>query len=394
MLKVRPEERRAFALFQKGFRPFFLLAALFAAALLPMWLAFLAGAIDFGSYVAPTSWHAHEMVFGFATAVVAGFLLTAAGNWTARETARGPALAVLAGLWLAGRVAMLASDALPKPIVAIASLAFVPALAFAVGRVIFAAKSRRNFGFPVVLAVLFVAQLVVHLDALGVLPGYQRTGVIVGVDLMIVLIVLVGGRVIPMFTRNATGATVRSYPWLDRATIAGAAALAVIDAAGAPFEVGAALAGAVAVVAAGRAVHWGARHTLRDPLLWVLHVGYAFVPIGFALRAAGLFTTAIPSSAATHALTVGAIGTLTIGMMARVSFGHTGRMLRAGPVLGVAFALVALAALVRIVGPLLGAEGYLPSLHASGTMWTAAFVLFLVKLGPVLVRPRIDGKPG
>jgi uncharacterized protein involved in response to NO len=156
----------------------------------------------------------------------------------------------------------------------------------------------------------------------------------------------------------------------------------------------AASAGAAAIRAAAGAARWGSRQAWRDPLLWVLHVGYAFVPIGLALRATAALTAVVPASMATHALTVGAIGMLTIGMMARVSLGHTGRPLRATPIVAIAFALLGLAAVVRVIGALLGPAGYLPSLHLAGTAWTVAFALFLWRYAPVLLRARVDGKPG
>jgi uncharacterized protein involved in response to NO len=393
MLRVRPESPRI-AILDKGFRPFFLLAALWAAAIVPAWLLVLGGQVSVGPYLSPVYWHAHEMVFGFATAVVAGFLLTAAGNWTKRETAVGLPLLALALLWVAGRVVLLASGSLPPWLVAGVSLAFIPALAFAVGRVVLEARSRRNYAFVIVLAALWAAQLAVHLDALGVAPGGQRIGAIVGVDLLILLVLVIGGRVIPMFTRNATGVEVRTVRALDVAAIASVALLAVLDASGATGRVPAALSGLAAIFAAARAVRWGSHKIADEPLLWVLHVGYAWVPFGLALRALSEVVPVITPSLATHALTVGALGTVTLGMMVRVALGHTGRMLRSPIPTTLAFAFVSLAALARVFAPLLGPDYYVPSLHLSGGLWALAFVLYAVCIGPMLVRARVDGKPG
>jgi uncharacterized protein involved in response to NO len=392
-LRVRPEPTRV-PLLAKGFRPFFLLAAAWAAAAVPLWLGVLGGHVPVGAYVAPAFWHAHEMVFGFATAVVAGFLLTAAGNWTHRETATGLPLLGLALLWVAGRVALLVSSSLPPVLVAAINLAFIPALALAVGRVVFAAKSRRNYAFVLVLAALWAAQLVVHLDALGLAPGGQRNGTLAGVDLLILLVLVVGGRVIPMFTRNATGAVVRHVRPLDAAAIASVAALAILDAAGATGRLPAAVAGAAALLSAGRALRWGGTKAVGEPLLWVLHLGYAWVPIGLALRALSAFVPAIAPSLATHALTVGALGTITLGMMVRVALGHTGRALRSTSPTTIAFVSISLAALARLLAPLSGPAAWLPSLHLAGTLWALAFVLYLVSIGPMLLRTRADGRPG
>ncbi len=390
----RRTELPRFALLQKGFRPFFLLAALWAALAVPLWLVVLAGSVSVGSYLTPTYWHAHEMVFGFSLAVVAGFLLTAAGNWTKRETAVGPPLLALALLWLLGRAAMLASAVLPPVLVAGANLLFLPALGIAVGRVIVGAGSRRNYGFPIVIAALFSAQLAVHLDALGVAPGGQRIGTWVGVDLVVLLILLVGGRIIPLFTRNATGAQVKSVRWLDLSAIGAMALLALLDAAGTSGRAAAVVAGVTAVLAAARALRWGAGRSGREPLLWVLHVGYAWIPLGLALRALSDVVPEVAPTLGLHALTVGAIGTLTLGMMVRVALGHTGRALAAPRTMTVAFVLITLSALVRVLGPLGGISWYLPSLHAAGTLFCLAFALYAVRMGPVLVRARVDGRPG
>jgi len=394
-LRTRRAEPRGLALLQKGFRPFFVLAALFAVGVVPLWLLVYTGHAGVGAYLLPTVWHAHEMVFGFSAAVIAGFLLTAVPNWTSRPTATGGLLAALCLVWVAGRAALLLTGVLPAAVVAAVNLAFLPLLALTVGRVIVAARSRRNYGIVLALVALWLAQLATHAGALmGSIP-WQTNGPVMGVDLVILIIMVIGGRIIPLFTRNATKAEgIRNLPWIDRLSLAGAVALLGADAlsvTGAPL---AAIAAAAAALSAARMIHWGARHTLREPLLWVLHVGYAFVPLGFGLRALAVFVPQVTDSTALHALTLGAIGTLTLGMMARVSLGHTGRPLKASPALGVAFALVVLAALLRVVGPMVGGALRTPSIHAAGTAWTVAFAIYLIGIGPFLFRPRPDGRPG
>jgi uncharacterized protein involved in response to NO len=381
----------------KGFRPFFLLAALHAMLMVPLWLAIVNGKVAPSPYLQPSVWHAHEMTWGFVSAVVAGFLLTAVGNWTKSETATGLPLAGLALLWVAGRVAMLLSGALPWGVPAAIDLAFLPALALVLARPLVAAKNARNFVVVAIVVALFVANLVVHLEALAVLPwGSGRRATLTSVDLILLLILIIGGRTIPMFTRNATGvATIRNAPWLDRMCIAAMTALllvqALLPAAGRESAI---LAGVVGLLAAARAIHWGARYSLRDPLLWILHAGYAWLVVGLLLRAAAGVLGAPPSSAATHALTVGAIGTLTLGMMARVSLGHTGRALVAPSPVTAACVAITLAALARVLVPWLAPEHYAMGLFASGVLWVLAFAAFFAAYAPMLFRPRVDGRPG
>ena len=379
----------------KGFRPFFLLAGAFAAVIVPLWLLALRGVIHPGGSLDPITWHSHEMVFGFAVAVIAGFLLTAVGNWTQRETAVGAPLLGLAALWLAGRVAFLLAPALPAALVAAVDLAFLPALAFAIGRPIVQANNRRNLVMVAVLAALWLANLAIHLDGLGVLPGWRRRGSLVAVDVVIVVILIVSGRVFPMFTRNATKRDdVRSIPALDVAALVSFAAVIACDALDVTTAVAPICAGVAAALTLARTLHWGARRSLRQPLLWILHGAYLFIPLGLALRAASALTTRVPPSAATHALTVGAIGGLTLGMMARVSLGHTGRLLVAPPAITAAFALVMLAALLRVVTPIAAPSLYPASLQVIGVLWTLAFGLFVAVYARILVSSRPDGKAG
>ncbi|MBX3202740.1 MAG: NnrS family protein [Labilithrix sp.] len=385
-----PSSGARFALFAKGFRPFFFLAALAAAALVPVWLLVLAGIVRPAGHFDPLSWHAHEMIFGFTTAVIAGFLLTAVGNWTQRETATGLLLGSLCALWALGRAAM-SSSFLPPRAVAVVDLSFVPALAIVLARPLLAANNRRNFVMLGVLGALFAANAMTHAGALGSAPGWERRGALVAVDVIVVLMLLIAGRVVPMFTRNATRrAEIRSVPALDALAVGSMVVLTVSDAfLTAPPLMVSALAGTAAVFGAARAVTWGSRHALGDPLLWILHAGYLWIPIGLALRAVG----GVYGTMATHALTAGAIGALTLGMMARVSLGHTGRPLVAPPPVAWAFAMITAGAAVRVAAPLVGAR-YLVALALGGGLWAAAFVVYAVAYAGILVSPRADGRAG
>lgn len=379
----------------KGFRPFFLLAAGWAAVALPVWLAVLEGHLSPGTYLAGPFWHAHEMLFGFTVAVVAGFLLTAIANWTQRETVIGWPLGALALLWLLGRAAMLVADHLPVPLAALCDLAFLPALAFACGRPVMVTENRRNYQFIAMLVALFAVNLAMHLGALGIVPAWIRQGGWVGVDLYIVMILVMTGRIVPMFTRNATRADgIVNSVVFDQLAVGGMVGVLLLDAVGAPEAVVAPVAAATAIAVSGRMWRWGTRHTLRHPLLWILHAGHAWVAIGLGLRALALAVPAVGGTIALHALTVGAIGSLTLGMMARVAMGHTGRLLAVPPIVAVAFGMMVMAATVRVVAPLFGLAAYLPAMIVSGLLFAAAFAIYLWVYTPILLSPRPDGRPG
>jgi len=383
------------ALLAKGFRPFFLLAALHAVVMMPLWVLALRGTVSPGAYFGGTFWHAHEMLFGFALAVIAGFLLTAIGNWTQKETAVGGLLAALVALWLGGRFAVLFADRLPRPLPALLDLAFPPALALVCARPILTTKNARNYQFVAMLALLFVANLMMHLGALRVVPGLERKGAWLATYLVVLMIVVMTTRIVPMFTRNATGEkSIENLPWLDRAAIAGVLLSALSDLFGLDERGVAGLSGLAGVLVLARTARWGTLHTFRDPLLWILHLGHGFVAVGLVLRGVTLLTPAVSASTALHALTAGGIGSLTLGMMARVALGHTGRMLAVRPVVALAFALMVASALVRVFGPLGGSIAYRHSMTTAGVLFALAFLIYLVVYLPILTAPRVDGKPG
>jgi len=387
--------RPGLSLAAKGFRPFFLLAGASAATLLPLWLLSLWGRFDPGVYLGPLDWHAHEMVSGYAVAVLAGFLLTAVANWTQRETLVGPGLLALAALWLAGRVAVLGVVPLPSMLRAAVDLAFLPVLVVVLARPLWAARSRRNVVMLVVLGALWLCNLAVHLDALGLaMPGWRRRGSLVGVDVLVVVVVVMAARVVPMFTRNGTGVdAVQNRPLRDHIAAVSVVIAGLVQAAAPGSHLAGALAALAAVAVLAQQSTWGARHTLRTPLLWVLHLGYLWIPVGLALRALSTVSQ-VPASASTHGLTVGALGTITLGMMARVSLGHTGRPLVAPAAVTAAFVLVSLSAAVRVLAGLAGGAGYRAGLVGAGVAWSLAFALFVAAYAAPLTAPRVDGKAG
>ena len=388
------DRRPTIPLLAKGFRPFFLCAAAYAVLAVPLFLLTITGRSGVGSYLPPMYWHAHEMVFGFSVAVLGGFLLTAIANWTSRPTADGGRLAVLVMLWVLGRIGVLAADLLPRFVPAVLDLAFLPALFVACGGPIFAARNRRNYGFGVLLAALFAANVSVHGAALGILPSvYQRDGSWVGVDIIVVAMVVMSGRVVPMFTRNATGAQdIGATPALERAVTISVVTLVVLESFGASSKVVGLVSCVTGALAALRMHRWGTWRALREPLLWILHIGSFWIAVGLFLRGLASFFP-VPRGAGVHATTAGAIGALTLGMMTRVGLGHTGRALKVSPRIVTAFGAVVLAAVLRVLAPWLWPGAIVP-LVVAGLLWSSAFLAYLSTYAPVLMSPRVDGRPG
>jgi uncharacterized protein involved in response to NO len=378
--------------FALGFRPFFLAAGLYAVLMMALWLLVLQGSIHLGN-LPPFVWHGHEMLFGFAVAVIAGFLLTAAQNWTGIRTPSGTPLAALFLLWLAGRLSFLIPG-LPRELVALIDLSFLPVLALTLAWPIFKAKQLSNAPFPILLLVLAAANALVHLEELGWTTGTARLGLHLAVYAVVAIMAVMGGRVIPSFTDNKLRTRARrwrSIEWLVPIATLGALLAALI----APDALVTALLAAVAAaVHTIRLAGWYTRKYWSVPLLWILHLGYAWIALGFALlalSAAGLDAAAVSSL---HAFTAGGIGVLTLGMMARVSLGHTGRMLDPAPLMTLAFVAINLAALIRVALPLFFPEAYAQGMIAAGLVWLVAFGLFAAIYTPILLRPRVDGKPG
>jgi len=381
--------RQVLALTATGFRPFFLLGAAWACFAVPFWLLVLVGSARLAGPLRGQAWHAHETIHGFTAAILAGFLLTAVRNWTGRETLSGPPLAGLALLWLAGRVALLA---VPGWAGSLVDLAFLPAVAVAILRPLIAVGAWRNLVFPVLLLILWLANLATHLDAHGAWPGIGLQAGRFAVYVVAVIVLVVTGRIVPMFTRNSVGGAVASSRGFDALAIGAVAGVAV----GQLLPMGnfePLLSGVGALAVVGRSLQWGGERTLRTPLLWVLHVGHGFLAVGLALGAALPWLPA-GRSPALHGITVGAIGMLTLGMMARVALGHTGRPLVVGPVMTAAFGGVGLAALVRVFGPLLIPAHATIALWVSALLWSAAFGGYVLAYARILWSPRPDGKSG
>ena len=370
----------------QGFRPFFLACGAWSILAVAVWIVMLGSGAGLPSRFDPLGWHIHEMLFGVAMAAVAGFLLTAIPNWTKRLPVRGAGLAGLAGLWLLGRVACLVSAEMPAWLSAGADLAFPVVLVAVVAREIVAGKNWRNLPMVLPVAVLGVANLLMHLQAAGFgVPA--GIGWRLGLAALIILISVVGGRIIPSFTRNwlakqGGAALPATHGLVDRAAL-GTLHLGLLFWVFAP-EMRAV--GGVLLLGAAlhlwRLVRWRGLATLGEPLLVVLHVGYGWLVIGAGLLGLGILGVDVPLGAAVHALTVGAAGTMILAVMVRVTLGHTGRALVADRVSVGMFALVSLAAAVRLAAAF-SLEWTMPLLQASAGLWMAAFGLFVQRYGGI-----------
>jgi uncharacterized protein involved in response to NO len=379
-----------FALWQLGFRPFYLLASLFAALSVPLWALQVSGWIG-APYLPGPMWHAHEMIFGFVLAVIVGFLFTAGRNWTGRPTPTGLPLAALALLWLAGRVLVLTPFGWAAMLV---NAAFPLAAALALAVPFVAAGNRRNYFFIGLLLALSAATLWVHLALLGVfaLPGF--VGLQLALDIVLFIMVVMAGRVVPMFTNNGVrGAQASRRPLLEKLALGSVLLLIAADLAQWQGTGLALLAVAAAAAHGARWWLWQPWRTLRTPIVWVLHAAYLWIPLHLALRAAAALGLATPSLAS-HGLMVGAAGGLIIGMMTRTARGHTARPLRADRADVACYALVLGAALVRVLVPWLAPQAYLDAVLLSSLLWSAGFGLYALRYWPVLTRARLDGKPG
>ena len=379
------------AVLLQGFRPFFLAAGLWSAAALALWIAMFTLGIGVPSRFGPLDWHVHEMLFGFVMAAVAGFLLTAIPNWTGRLPVQGGPLAALAALWLLGRIACLVSSYLPPWIADAADLAFPAALIAVAAREVVAGGNRRNLPLLAPVTVLGIANLLMHLESDGIaVPA--GLGWRLGLAATLVLISAVGGRIVPSFTRNwllkrQGEALPAPFGWVDRAALASLHAGMFGWAFFPPFRPLAALLLLGAALNLWRLLRWHGRRTAGEPLLLVLHVGYAWLAVGAALLALALLVPAVPLAAAVHALTAGAMGTMILAVMTRATLGHTGRELAADGITRLIYVAVFGAAIARVAAPF-AANWSEPLLAVSAGLWIAAFGGFVLHYGPMLLLPR------
>ncbi|MDZ4150570.1 NnrS family protein [Methylicorpusculum sp.] len=383
-----------YPLFSLGFRAFFALAVLSALVLITLWNGLFKGEIELKNYFQLTGWHAHEMLMGYTSAVIAGFLLTAIRNWTSQATLSGDQLAGLCLLWLYGRILPFYSGLLPDLMIAIVDWAFLPVLIAALVKPVLAARDSRSTVFMGLLLVMAIANTLIHVEQLGMADNVGQLGIQLLVYTIITMILVIAGIVFPFFTEKGLSGTmaIRSH-LLDVLSVVTGVSVFVLQ----MFDIGGAVL-IIAVVGAvianlARVAGWYIHRIWYVPLLWILYVGYGWIILGFVLvgmSAYGLIPAYIPM----HAFTVGGIGVLTMGMMARVTLGHTGRILKTSNVIAIAFVLINLSAFARVIMPAILPDWYGQMLYLSILCWLAAFSLFLYYYGPILAAPREDGKPG
>lgn len=392
MLAMRKARMAAAPPFLRGgFRPFFFGGPLWAVIALVLWLMAFLGGTELPSAFDALSWHRHEMLFGFVGAVIAGFLLTAIPNWTGRLPIAGNPLLALFGLWLAGRLALLFSEPLGLWPAAILDVGFYLAFAVIAGREVVAAKNRN---LPVVaMVLLFGVADAVDYAAVAGLVGDSEAGFRAGIALVVLIIALIGGRIIPSFTRNwmarqgwKEGLPTQADRFDQAALVLTGLALAAWVLAPSATVTGVALLVA-GVLQLARLARWRGWRTGKDPIVLVLHVGFLWVPVGLPLLGWSILDFDIPRTSAVHALTAGAMATMILAVMTRATLGHTGRDIAAGPMTVAAYLLITLGALLRVVAPL-GVVDYRFGMEAAGALWAGAFVLFLIVYGPILFAPR------
>lgn len=385
-------------LLRYGFRPFFLGAGLVAMLLIPWWAASYAFGIPLATGWPPTLWHGHEMLFGFIVAAIAGFLLTAVPSWTGARGFAGRPLALLAGLWLLGRVAVATSRLWPPPVVTALDLAFLPALAALVLPPLVRARNR-NTPLLAVLAALWAADAAFYWGLYHRNDGASLHALVLGIDIVLLLVTVIGGRIVPAFTasalkQHAGPGALRAWPGASELAIGSMIAVVLSDLLVPDGRIAGVIAALAAAAQAARLAQWRTLKTLRQPIVWVLHIAYAWLPIGLALKAAALLTGAATAAFWLHALTIGAAATMILAVMTRASLGHTGRPLVVDPVIGLAYLLLTAAALVRVFGLAVLGIDYPEVILTAAFLWTAAFVLFTWIYAPMLLAPRVDGKPG
>lgn len=379
------------AILAQGFRPFFLAAGLWALAALSLSFPMIRGDITLPTAFDPISWHIHELLFGYVAAAIAGFLLTAIPNWTGRLPLHGMKLLGLVSLWLVGRLGVSVSVYIGPWAAAILDLSFLAALLAAAGREVLAGRNWRNLPVVLIVGLLFLANVLFHAEVLNLVTAEGRARRL-AIAAIIMLIALIGGRVTPSFTRNwlakrGEAYLPASFGRIDKAALAATGVALLWWVISADDAAGAVLLAVAAAMLLVRLMRWRGHATLREPLLWVLHLGYLWIPVGLGLLAFSHWAPDGARTAGLHALTVGAMATMTLAVMSRATLGHTGRALHAGPGLTGCYAMITLAAVLRVAAAL-GLGPYTGMLLAAAGTWMAAFVLFLAVCGPMLIGRR------
>jgi len=393
------EEQKILPIFRLGFRPFFLGGSIFSIIAITLWLLIYKGAVNFLPYGGGYWWHIHEMIFGFGSAIVAGFLLTAVQNWTGIASIKGKPLAALFFLWLLGRIVLLMPDLLGTTLSALIDLSFLLTVAYALAKPILAVKQYRNLFFVPLLVIFTIANGEMHLAIVypqSISVSYSGYA---GVLLVTFLMSVMSGRVVPMFTANGTQTTKATpAPLLDKLAN-GSLLLATLMLLLHPFVGFVAMFFGIILIFSGifqlmRWLRWRPWITLGVPLLWSLHFALKFVWFGLILLGFSYLIDEIPTNHVWHLLTIGGMGGIILAMISRVSLGHSGRPLTPPKLMSVAFAFITLSAIIRVFGPWLMPEKTILLVDISGFCWLISFGLFTFYYGPMLLKAREDGRPG
>ncbi len=383
-----------YPLFAMGFRTFFALAGFSALFMIALWTSIYDGSLKLDNYFPVNYWHAHEMLLGYSVAVIAGFLLTAVRNWTGLQTASHGKLMALACLWLYGRIVPFYSELIPDELIGLIDFSFLPVLAYFISLPILKTGNYRNLIFPVLLLLMAAGNALIHCEILGFTTNTAWQGLILVVTIIVTMILVIAGRIFPFFTeRGLKGVIAIRNPLLDILSVISAIIVFVLLLSGIDGLILAITAILALILNVVRAMGWYDRRIWFVPLLWVLYAGYGWIMLGFLLLVLSAYSV-ITVSLAIHAFTVGGIGVLTLGMMARVSLGHTGRALRTSNVMALAFALINLAALFRVMLPTVFPGWYGQLIVISTYCWLSAFSLFVFSYNSILMTARIDGKEG
>lgn len=381
-----------------AFRPFFLLSACFSALAVPLWILLLSGKLSFSPYGNPLFWHAHEMLFGFGAAVLSGFLLTAVQNWTSLPGLSGKPLGLLVLLWLCARLLMI-WPVIPPLCIAIIDTSFFLVVAYLFSQPLIKTRNYRNLILVVVLIFMASANGISHLGPITQEWRLSKQGMQLFIWLIVLVMTIIAGRVVPMFTANGTG-TKRCtvLPQLEMSCIIISILLVITQGGGLAHALPEAVNIVLLLTAAAlhfvRFIRWRFWITLKTPLLWSIHLSYLFIPIGLAAIAGSYFIESLTAVTAEHWLLAGAMANMMLAMMARVSLGHTGRPLISHNIMSLAFSALALAGVIRSLGAWIFQEYYLNSLLLTAILWCAAFSLFLICYWPILTKARVDGKTG
>ncbi len=393
------KEQQILPLFRLGFRPLFLFGAAFGLLAMILWGLTLQGIIEFSPYGGSYWWHGHEMLFGFAAAIIAGFLLTAVQTWSGMPGLRGKLLMLLFLLWLVARVGLFVPYFSGGYLLPLLDMAFMSIAAIILARPLIVVKQLHNLFFVPVLLLFTVANGLMHASVLSTELRYFQLGVNIALFLVAMVMVVVGGRVIPMFTANGTKtAKVSAIVWLDKLAVGSVGLIVVVHLLALIYVLPAPLMAALFLFAGSinllRCARWRIWVTCKVPLVWSLHLAYWCLSLGLILMAVSYLTTQVTWQTALHLFTIGGMGGLILAMISRVSLGHTGRTLQIQSLMSVAFACVFIAAIVRTFGVLLLPQYTGLLLSISSALWVIAFAFFVWYYAPILCRARVDGRPG